>query len=44
MKKNNVDSFEDKNLPDKEIVDLEKPFKDQRGEIQLVDAMMKSAL
>ena len=45
MKKNNVDSFEDKNLPDKEIVDLEKPFKDQRGEIQpLVDAMMKSAV
>ncbi len=45
MKKDNVGSFEDKNLPDKEIVDLEKPFKDQRGEIQpLVDAMMKSAV
>ena len=45
MKKDKVGSFEDKNLPDKEIVDLEKPFKDQRGEIQpLVDAMMKSAV
>jgi len=43
---NNIDNlYEDQNLPEKEIIDLEKPFKDIRGEIQpLVDAMMKSAV
>ena len=43
---NNIDNlFEDKNLPDKEIIDLEKPFRDDRGEIQpIVDAMMRSAV
>ena len=43
---NNIDNlYEDQNLPEKEIIDLEKPFRDIRGEIQpLVDAMMKSAV
>ena len=42
---NNIDNlYEDQNLPEKEIIDLEKPFRDI-SEIQpLVDAMMKSAV
>ena len=45
MTNNSEDSYQDKNLPDKEIVELENPFVDQRGEIQpLVDKIMKSAV
>ena len=45
MKNNIEDSSQDKNLPEKEIIELENPFIDQRGEIQpLVDKIMKSAV
>ena len=45
MKNKIEDSSQDKNLPEKEIIELENPFIDQRGEIQpLVDKIMKSAV
>ena len=45
MKNKIADSSQDKNLPEKEIIELENPFIDQRGEIQpLVDKIMKSAV
>ena len=48
MNSNNIDPLTDeekKYWPKKEIIDLEEPFVDERGEIQpLVDGIMKSAV